>query len=297
MARTLYDLLNPDPRSQAASRGDVQLTEEQSRLLIEGAIPIFAERSLRLRGAVPYAVRNDPGAMKTRKLKLVDLADPTVGPDGTGGTFDHLGQAFDDQVVMRVHKNWELPRLELLAMRRSGNYEPLKALGGRIADRIVEFENKFIVNGAGGTKGITNVSGSQTFAAGAAWTTAGQAWKDLVKAVDDKLRNQKIPVEKASMLCNPTDYANLKQVFSATSQVQIEYLDDLLPGGVYPTVEVTAGTAFVYANTPVVMEAQVMEDLTSINLPMVDESPRGRLRLSESFHITKPLGVVSVTGI
>ena len=297
--RSLLDLLSGDPRvQQQAVRGDAALTEEQFRRLEEGAVPIFAESSLRVGGAVPYKILNDPGAVTSRKIKLTDLSDPDVDVDGTGGSWDHMGQSFADQTVFRIHKNWTIPRLELETMRRSGTYDPLTALGQRVGERMAEFENKFIAGTLGfGTKGISSFASIQTFAAGASWTTAGQAWKDLTKAVDDKLRTQKVAVNNAALMLPPTEYVKLKNVFANTASFQMKDLLDLLPGGIYPTVEApSGGKAYVYANTPTVLELEIFEDLSTIPLPMLDEDPRGRMRLSEAFHIFKPEGVVEITG-
>lgn len=291
--KSLQEIFDNDPRLRLGR--DTLLNEQDYLHLLDGAAAIFREGSQR--AAIPVTIVNDPGVLKSRRIKVVDVGSVIhEGGSGTGGTFDRVDKADDDQVAYPIWANWEIPWREGLTQARGG-FDVLRETGMALTQKLYERENDLIWKGIGPLKGISTAPSIQTFAAGAAWTTAGQAWKDMVKAVDDKLGNAKVPKDKAALGVNHTDYANLKQVFSNTSQVQLDQLLALFPAGIYPTTSLPAGKAYVYARTPQVCELVVYQDLSVIPLPRVDEDERGRLRLIDSTHFPRGTGIVEVTGI
>lgn len=293
--RSLYDLMSNDPLV-SRSRVEMTLTEEQYRNVLDGAAEIFREQALLQSGAVPVLTVNDPGVIKSRRVKFVDMGDADIDADGTGGNFDRLDQAFDDKTVLRVKKNWEVPLRELQAAERSGSI--LLGDYGRISgEKVAEKTNKLLTVGAGGAKGISTVSGIDTFAAPDTWDNEGAFWKTLIEA-RGRLRANKIPVDRLALIANPTDEQNGWQTFSNTATPQTDLaIQRALPGGVYSSVDLPAGKAYFYANIPTVVQAAVYEPLHVIPLPTLDENPRGRVRIGMALHFPRPLGIVEATSI
>jgi len=288
-----------DQLFEQARLRDSLLTPEMYRDVLAEMTPILREQSKR--DLFPITEVNDPGVIKSRRLNIVDIGEADFGPEPTGGTFDKPDLTTSDELVMRAKKSFEIPDIELRSAGRAG-FDFFREAVQLSTERILLKENKAFTAGLGkmtGIAGITYDNGAgngQTFAAGAAWTTAGQAWKDLVKAVDDKLANKDAPEGVAALALHPTDYANLKQVFSNTSNVQLDQLRELLPGGIRKSKDLTAGSPIVYARTKSVVELKVYEPLHLIPLPRLDEAERGRVRSSMALHIKQKPLFVKITG-
>ncbi len=299
MARTLMDLLERrDPVVASRRRVETALTEEQFRRTLDGAAEIFREQSLRLAGAVPSLPVNDPGAITSRKVKLVDLGEADINEDGTGGTFDSVDQEFDDRAILRPFKNVKIKDLFIKASQRGGMVDLFRDSGQAAGEVVVARENKTLVLGARGQKGLTNATGIQTTASTGAWTVAGDFWKDILK-VQGLMWTEKIPTTRMTLVANPADVTNALQVFAntATPQSEVAKMNKMLPGGIHTSVDVPAGTAYFHAGIPTVLQQVVYEDLHVIPLPRLDEEERMRVRTSFALHFPRPKGIVEVTSV
>lgn len=286
---TLEQLLQQDRRA----RTDAQLTPEQYRMVLEGAVPILREGTKR--GAFPTTIINRPGVLKSRHLKVVDLSAAEHGMTGTGGQFDNVNQSTVDEFAYAIWKNIEIPWREQETSADTG-FDLLRESGQAAGEKVVEQENTMIVKELGPVKGLTKKSGIQTFASGAAWTTAGQAYKEIVKAVIDKFGTKKVPRGNAALLVNPQEEANLFATFSNTDAAQLEKLQRFLPGGIYSSLDVPTGEAYVYAKTPTCVEYRVYQNWTVVPLPKIDENHRMRVRVIGAFHLKQADSVVKITG-
>ena len=298
MVRSLMDLLElRDPRV-ARRRGETALTEEQFRRTLDGAAEIFREESLRVKGAIPSLVVNDPGAIRSRKIKLVDIGEAELDELGTGGNADSIDQAFEDQVILRAHKTVKITDLLVKASQRGGMVDLWRDSGNAAGQVVVDKENDAIINGGRGVKGLSNATGIQTFASAGAWTTAGDFWKDILK-VQGKMWEKKIPTTRLTGIVHPTDLTNAFQVFSGTAdpQAQVAKMMQMIPGGLHASTKVTAGKAYFHPGLPNVFQQVVYEDLHVVPLPRLDEEERMRVRTSFALHKPRPEGIVEVTSI
>ncbi|MHB8603889.1 MAG: encapsulin [Thermoplasmatota archaeon] len=289
-AQTLADLLSADKRTWQ----DAQLTPEAYRSVLQGAIDIFHEASLR--PAFPVEVVNDPGVLKSRALKVVDLGSARHGMSGTGGTYDRVDYSPDDVLAYAIWENIEVPWREELASKRNGYVDILGDSGRMAGQLVVEQENAMLSTSLGPITGLTGKAG-QTFA-GATWATQGNAWNDITTA-RGKLRAKKVPglEQNLALLVNPNQEAQLLRTFSNTAITQLSELKQLLPGGIYVNTNVTAGKAYVYARNPNVLRYRVFQDLTVVPLPQVDEDARVRVRTIGAPHFTRTEGICEVTGV
>jgi hypothetical protein len=288
--QTLQDILRQDRRA----RKDSRLQEQDFRRVIEVAAPVFREATRR--GAFPVTIENDPGVLESAHLEVIDLTSAHHGMSGTGGTYDRVSKKLVKVKAYAIWENIEVPWREGESARRGG-FNLLTESGRAAAQVVGETENKMLSVELGPVSGLSKVSGIQTFAAAAAWTTAGQAWKDVIKAVRDKLQTKKVPIDNVAVAVNPTDEANFWQVFGSTSALQMETAQKFLPGGIHTFNDLPAGKAYFYARTPTVVEYRVYQDLTVVPLPKVDEDERMRVRVIGAFHAKKADGIVEVTGI
>lgn len=286
--KTLQQIFAEDRRARADSR----LQEQDFRRIIDIAAPIFAEETIR--GGFPHVVENDPGVLESAHLEVLDLGDALHGMPGTGGTFDHVGKKLVKRPAYAIWQNVLVPMREGAAARRGG-FDILRESVQRATQKVVETENKLLVAGLGPVTGLTGFSGVQTFAAGAAWTTAGQAWKDFIKA-RGKLRTKKAPMQRIAILCHPDDAVNWYQTFSNTDTAQLEKLSAKFSVSVHENTEFTAGTVWVVSFSPQVYEYRVYQDLTVVPLPKVDEDERVRVRVIGALHDKKVDGIVKITG-
>lgn len=290
--KTLHEIHEDDRRAFH----DTRLQPEQFRMIAAAGVPILRERSRRV--AFPTRIINDPGVLESREVKVVDIGEAEHGESGTGGTFDTVDFSNTDEVAYAIWKSVQVPWRKFLAAKRFEQLDLLRKSGEAATGRVVEKENKMIVNTLGPVKGLTQKTGIQTFA-GTSWATQGNAWNDLTKAVYDKLQAKKVPVEGANpaLVLHPTEHAKLLKVFSSTAQTQLTELQKLLPGGIYSSLDVTAGKAYVYPKTNTVLEHIVYQDLTVVPLPRIDEDERLRVRTISAFHVYQRDGVVEITGI
>lgn len=290
--RTLGQLLDAD--AAAMRRAADVFTPEDYRNVLEGAAPIFREQTIR--DAFPVRILDDFGVTKSRHINVVDINAAEFGMRGTGGTFEQPDKSTTDVPVYAIWKNIEV-RMRDQATSQRGNYDLLQQ-GGQVAgEKVVEKENTLIVNGLGAAKGLTNATGIQTFASAGAWTTAGIAWADLIKAGVAKFAAEKVPRVNRAILVNGADLANLYTTFSNTDTTQLDKIQSMFPGGIYESNEVTVGKAYVYPKTPTVVEYVVYHDLRVIPLPKVDEDHRLRVRVAGALHVKKPKGIVEITSI
>jgi hypothetical protein len=287
--KTLYDLFQSDARAMR----DATLPEEAYRQVLAGAIETFKEQSIR--DAFPVEVLNvGPGALESRVMKLIDMAEAQHGMKGSGGQFDRVNYAIDDQPFYPIWANVEVPEREQAASVLGGVGLNLLADSGRNAGAIVtESENKLLIKGLGPVKGLTSAPGIQTFA-GASWATQGNAYKDLIKAIK-VLRDKKVPTQKLAVLANPAEDQNLWQTFASTSVAQRQQLESFFPGGIRACTEIPAGEVYVYAKTPTVLRVRVAQELSAIPLPRVDLGDRMMVRVIPTTHFSRPEGIVKIT--
>lgn len=290
--QTLQQLLEKDARTRVGI--DTALSTDDYRYVLREAARIFRESNVR--EAFPTTILNDPGILKTRKTRIVDLGEAHHGMSGTGGTFDRVDKSFEDQLAYAIWHNWEVPWRDNLTDRRGG-FDSLRESGIAAGEKVKQKEDTLLLSGLGPVTGFQARAG-QTFA-GSSWTNTGVAHDDIVKAIEEKLRANGIPVEQAAILVNPAELGKMKrkQVGTANFGTMFSELQSLLPGGIYSNSRITAGKAYVYARIPTVVEVAVVQDLTVVPLPRVDEDERGRVRVIESLHTPRTTGIVEITGI
>lgn len=289
--QTLYDLLDQDKRLMR----DAVLPPEAYRAVAAGAVEIFHEASIR--SAVPVTMTNlGPGAIKSRRIKLVGTGAAMANLKGTGGTFGAASYAMDDQFYLPIYVNIEVPMREQEASKLGGvGLDLFRDSGRDAAAEVVEKENELIIKGLNQLKGISTATGIQT-SAGNSWATAGNAYKDILKA-RKLVKDKKAPVEQLAMLVNQQEEQNLMMTFSNTDAAQLEKIAKLFPGGIYTSTQVTAGKAYIYPKTPTVVDFRVAQDLTVIPLPRTDEDDRMRVRVIPTIHFPRPDAIVELTGL
>lgn len=141
---------------------------------------------------------------------------------------------------------------EVLEASREGNLEARDALGIREAGAIVaDLSNKFLAKGdsALGIDGVLNHTSRQT-AAGTDWTTAGNAYNDVLdmrKAFEDK--NIDPDAVPTVLFVNPAQKKEASFVFSSTGRPQSEAIAELLGGmdRIKGTNRLSAGTVAMLA--------------------------------------------------
>lgn len=292
MARDLFDLLDEGVQG----RKEAVLNEGQFLNVLQGAAELFREGSLRQEGAIPVRVFNDPGVLKSRKIKVVDVAGAQHGMEGTGGNEDVVDFSSDDQVAYAMWHTVRVPWRVYEASKRDPTLDLLRNSGQAIGEVLRELENQLIVDGLGPLKGVTNATGITTFASAGAWTTAGIAWQDLTKAIAT-IRNKKAPTDRVHVLVNPLDWGNAMQTFSNTDMIQLDKASQRLGLKFFPNTNVDAGKAYVYPFSPNVLELIIYQDLSVFPLPTTDEDPRLRGRIIASTHYARPSGIVEITSI
>lgn len=279
-------------------RGDSVITEADFLSVIPKVVPKFRELSLRpmLERGGCVTVVNDLGILKSRHVKVVDIGDVNVGPRGTGGSWDQADKATTDVNPVVAWGNVEVPMREQLAQNRGGFdifQESVRAYAGKLGTK----EAEMIVDGLDGEKGITTVSGIQTFASAGAWTTADIAYKDTVKAVIESLQTKFVPITNVALLVSPKRQADLYSMVTSTDVEQIKKINGLLSGGIWGSTFVPDDKAYYFAANPDVVELRVIQDLTVKPLPQIDEDPRARVRAAWAMHIKNADGIVEVTSI
>jgi hypothetical protein len=289
--KTLDQLFEADARLMK----NATLPPEAYRATVAGAVEIFRESSAR--AAFPVDITNlGPGALKSRKIKLVDVGEAEHGMKGTGGSFDRANYEMDDQPFYPVWKNIEVPMREQKASEMGGlNLNLFRDSGNAAGEVVVETENKLLFVGLGPIKGLTQATGIQTMG-GASWATGGNAYKDMIKA-RGKLREKKVPLSQLAIAMNPVDAVNFEQTFTSTAIPQQELLNRQFPGGIHVYTDIPAGEAYVYQKSRPVLEARIAQDVTVIPLPATDEDDRMRVRTIPTLHVTRPTGIVKITGI
>lgn len=296
MMQSIDGVLDKETRRQAMH--DTRLTEEQFRFLLEGAVPVFRERTIR--DAFPVRVINDPGVLESRHSEVEDMSDAQHGMRGTGGTSDRVDYSFNDEPAYAIWHNGEVPWRIMQAAQRANEVNILRDTGDAIGEIIVEKENEMLVSGLGPVTGITGSSNLQTFTGGN-WTNASEAYDDIIKATQDKLRQKNAPVETAALLVHPSRHADLSRTFSNTDVAQLEggstSVQEFLPGGVYVNTNVPTDKAYVYSRSPSVVEYRVYQDLTMVPLPRIDEDERVRGRVIGALHLKREAGIVEVQSI
>lgn len=287
--KTLQELTKQDARLWK----NTKLLPEQFRAVLGAAIRPFREATKR--DALPFTIVNDPGVLQSRHINVVDIGAADHGMEATGGSYDRVDQTPVDNVVYAIWKNVQVPWRHGLAAERGG-FDILSESGVAAGEKITELENRMFLSQLGPVTGLTKATGIQTFA-GATWGTAGNAYKDIVRAVIKEFGTEKVPRNQAALLVDPAQEADLFTTFSNTDAAQLERIQRLLPGGIFSSPEVEDGKAYVYARTPGVLEYRVYQDLTVVPLPMVDEDERMRTRVIGAVHIKKPKGIVEITGV
>lgn len=298
--RSLMDTLLLNDPLEARSRREDVLMESQYLRILDGAAQIVREQSLRFAGAIPVQVLNDPGVIKTRMMRAVDISDAEIDEKGTGGLFDSYAQGWDEANVLRIKKNVKLEDLDAAQFKRAGGVDPWTRLGVLAGEKVAQGLNKVIMTTVRGSKGITTLAGTQS-AAGASWQTGNNFYKSVVTA-RTKLRPYvgDTGLARLAVVANSADIGNAETLYATQATPQLDLNNPnpkLLPGGVFTSDYVTPGEAWFYANTPTVLELEVVEDLTTIPLPRGDEESRARVRTSVSLHAPQPKGIVKITGI
>lgn len=298
--KTLEQVLDEDEQLMRDARADA-LPAEYYRETLDAAVPIFREDNFLAMGAIPTTTVNKPWVKKSRRLKVLDISTAQHGESGVGGNFDRVDIDPEDEIVYRIWHNIQVEDIDQAGYENpDGNavdFDLFRESGIAGGEKIRELQNKALIAELGKFKGLTKKTGIQTYAAGAAWTVAGQAKKDVIKVVKNKLPTKNVPAGGVALGVSPGDSENLFTHFSSTSTEQIEQIGRNVPGGVYTHNQFPTGKAYFWAKSPTVMECRVLEPLRVIPLPKVDEHQRMRLRTSFAFHLKKADGIVEVTGI
>jgi len=201
----------------------VQITPEQYQLIQE-AIITAARKPLVGRQVMPIRELNDYGITEIKYWTQTDMNAAAIGMAALQGNADVVGLAPGTLGIPVLWKDFQIFARDLASSQRLGI--PLDtSFASDAGRRVGELEETLIWEGVQGFVGFMGSSGHGTEASAGAWSTAANAYKDIMDTVAD--------LETAgysgrpTLIVTPAQKADMRLHIGTTSDTVLEKAQEL----------------------------------------------------------------------